>query len=203
MSWMDFESMNKSVESYLKALKEITDLCPKLERSNSGRSHELLDDYQPAFGISVDPLRKYATNIYANHESLFEYGRPKLITTRYHMFERFFRISFSIVRSWNFYYWEPAWAASHDEEGNETSPARPAEMKSYERSLTLRSDSGSWGKSWGMKDWDQKLPEILAYGDEFSKELRNKYQDAVNDASAEIKKWKEAMESSTKIAQEI
>lgn len=196
MQTMTYESQQKTVESWLAAFRQITEICPHLYRYGSGSSYETVTDYRPDFDMSLKQLLPHADSVTVVIAELFNYGQPHLVTPYWDIWtSNFFRVRFQIRRSYTQYSWERGEVRT-DSDGKVTETI-PAQMVEHGQDfITLYCECG-----YGLGDWNQKHDEIVHLCDACRPEVRDHYREEVKTADLRITKWKEALSKASAIVE--
>ena len=203
--YRDRTSIISTVKSYMKAFRQVTELCPHLEptASDFNRGSVLPTTWRPSFGYNRSLLYSKCTEVNTRYDSLFDSSTPKIISERHTLWSReFFTVYCSISIPFDIYDWDMArqvCEGGFDEEGNCPGgyTSIPPKMKPWSSPRYLRIEvlDSSWGKSWGLRDWNTKYDEICDFGKQFPVDLQDKYNKGVVEASTEVAKWEEAIEN--------
>ncbi len=197
MSFYTKQTFEKSMGSYRDALHELLDIAGGSVRfSGTGSPH--MDIYRNGHmevsALASPALLPKATDSIARYESLFEYGRPKhVLPSHWIAKSSFFEVSVKAVRRWKSF--ERA-GLTIDTAGR---TVQGAHDKSWDCLLSLLIAK----RSWGCADWHSKVGEIKEWGDGLPGDLRVKFMDSVDGATAEYDRWKSAIAEASEMAAAI
>lgn len=198
MDWIDKECLDRTWASYSTALNKMLQLSGKNVKMRSGwggNDGPLPTQFEIAWGAPVEDLRPHATNLFVNQASLFGdygHGHATRFTGREWTWETdFFTVETALRFPFNIYGWEAGCTAGHDEEGNETVPAKSARIKEQGdyHYIGLRGPR----KKWGLKDWKAKASEIAGWGAAMTPALAAEYSTQYAKACEMVARWEAEM----------
>jgi hypothetical protein len=188
------ESIEHTMRSYREAMGKVLVIAPLVETCGGG-SYDTLGLPRHVRCLRAGDV-SHARALSVGHEPLFEFGQPKLVQQRSWLWrDNFFKVTASVSFGYTYAEWQPARIEySEDGERVREEPARLRESLQYAIRLDLKS------RTWGMGEWDAKLPEIRAYLDGAPAEVVEGYHKAVDDATEHLNKWRAALRSVSALA---
>lgn len=174
----NFKTISKSLNSYRRAFKEITDICPNLDLNGSGcpTTDILSGRIAPLYGSINSALTKHATKIFCTHESLFDCGRAKNIEPSYWIWTSdFFKTWFYIERPFIIYTLESG------------------KIRESKQTLTLTVRY----KNWGLANWKKNQKEIKELFKDAPEKLQEEYTAYLKKANDEIDRWNKAVSAAS------
>ena len=173
------ETIQKTQESYLAAIRTLAKISPFLEKSGSGYTYFMGETYD-AWG-NPDPA--YADGVFIHKDDLFEYGRPKVVNKNQWIYRSdFFNVR--LFRSVPFTVYHQEGARRH-EDGSLT----PARIVGGESFIKLR-----WlQRRWGLGAWAKNALEIKSLVEQCQPDVAAKIVAALNTAEEEIERWTKAI----------
>ena len=201
MSYRNSESIEATIESYLRALKEMQKYCRYVEPScNESNNRTVLPtQWHPIDLFDKEVFKREANIISVDYSSLFDFDRPKLITKGQWDYDRFFKLSWGIRFPFNIYEWELPRSGYINDDGK-VIPFQPAKMVTWcsPQYLILGEMSSSWPTIvWSLSTFMDNYLDIECFMDD-NEFLRDKFRKAVVEATNEIQKWQDAWRIVTK-----
>lgn len=201
--YRDKVSIAATIESYWQAFNKMMDLCPHVEPlANEGNARTILPKvWRPSFCTNHLSLLPHCTAVRVRYEPLFDISTPRVILKNYTIWrERFVTVSCRIDFPIDIFAWDAARmeCSEYDDDGHCVGETKdvPAQMKPWcpPQFLTLEVLDSIWGKAWSLKDWHTKQEEIYQFGEQFSADVQQKYNEGILKASQEVARWEEAIE---------
>ncbi len=196
MSWRDYETTQKTMESYNLALEKLTKICPKLEPScNESNNRTVLPTRYIALTDDKKTLIKYCTYVHCNVDELFEYGRPKIINASYWVWNsNYLGLECGIEIPFDIYCWEPGESKCLERDGSGECikwGSTPSKIKPFCSPQTIKLDvfDGVWNKCWGLKNWYSEYKDILGFMDDANDSVKIQYRNSVEKANEQVLRW--------------
>lgn len=191
MDYIDEYSINKTIQSYKKALGEILEICPNLRMcAVTSNNREFLPT---GFNDCCDghKFKFKANNIFVNFDHLFVLDRARNITTDSSVYQSsFFRVILYFVKNFDLYGWN---YRHSDSKGNIIKEKELITWIPQNLKINLLD------KSWGLKQWKDEYNEIRDFCNACPSEIKEKYLKCFNNADEEIEKWKIEIEKANKL----
>jgi len=201
MDYINKESTEKTFASYMQAFEELSALCLDFEPEamESNNRIALPTRFRPVGGYKRELLLSHCNHISINHEKLFEYGRPLILSpSMWKWCSDFFQISLAIYKPFSLYRWDysrQVCEGGFDEEGNCIGGYKtiPAQMREWCSPQYIRLDIP--GMKLGLGDWYLKQNELTQFGKLLSADLQDKYEAAIQTTQNEVTKWENAIDA--------
>ena len=176
------ETMDKSTKSYMRAFRKLAKAFGPLRLDGSGYSNQMGERFC-ANSVDTALAAMKANLCFAQHEGLFEYGRPKLVREDWWISQTsFFKLRL---------YRDEPWQIHHTSGGVDRTDDHGIRCVILDR-------------GYGLKAWAKNREEILDIARQCSDaDVKKKILEQTSSADDEIKRWEEAIRSLTSVVDRV
>ncbi len=186
MDYTNQTAINKSISSYKKALKKITDKYPVFRMGSRDHNSRSICPTDLELSYGTNNLSD-ATNIFCNCSDLFDYGRPIIVGPNYHILSDYFKVTFYWNEPFEIYGWN---CARSDEHGKITHPKKLVKFATGSVGLKLAE------KRWGLKNWKENYEKIGEFAAQLKEGVRQEFLTNIENANKQVIKWEVTIQSS-------
>jgi len=193
--YFDAKAFSKTLRSYNAALKRILEISPTVSMGTSDYNWRAHMPRNLEGWLSESKIH-LANDMFINGSDLFEYGRPKIIGRNTWVWScDFFRVTFYRKETWDWFGWEAASRGrcaytDDDGEAHAAIPDRAARLVPHPQAMRLKMSELHYGLG-GWEETIQKKAKPLSR--KLSPEIREKFVEAIEKKTAEVKKWRDAI----------
>lgn len=204
MDYANKDSITATQRSYNEALDKLLSICPNIKASANEYNQRIVMPiyWRPVFGYKKENLLRHINIISTKFETLFDFGKPKIIETTYTIWkERWLNVYCAIQFPFSIYGWDygkTIYPEGYDDKDEPKGKPQyiPPTMSEWNspRYITLVVYDGVWDKGWGLKDWHLKYDEILNFSNAID-DVKTKahYMSEISKANTEVEKWEQAL----------
>ncbi len=206
MDYMNLESIQTNITSYLEAFNKMREYCKEVEPTANQFNWRVIlpTEFRPVGGYSSEKIRKDANYLYVTHAKLLDFGKARFLAKGYWDYDSFFKVSWQLQIPFDYFGWERGiitYPNGYDENDNPIGEAKhiPPCMKAQDRQYLKLGEISGWAmKAWALPDWWAKHQEIEFFMDD-NLTLKEQYRKAVAEADKEVTAWQSALEDISKL----